>query len=142
MTTGTRGKAAAVRREEAHAFEVAGRVLSLLLDTGGPLSGSLGFHLWPAEEDGDEGFVLSWRGTVPTVIEVIQFLVNSSADDERTTVLSPGDVTFDFATESYVEVLGVRFRLDPEPMLSAEELESVIGYWRCANLRETLQRSR
>ncbi|WP_157227970.1 hypothetical protein [Nocardia asiatica] len=140
MTAGARSRTSSPRREDAHTFEVAGRVLSLLLDSIGPLGRSLGFHLWPSPID--PGFVLSWRGPVPGEIEVIQYLVNASADDELTTALRPGDVTFDFAADdkhyTHVDVQGVRFQLRPERMLTPKELASWGTYWRSGDLEALL----
>jgi hypothetical protein len=140
MTADARKKTSSLRRGDAHTFEVAGRVLSLLLDSIGPFGGSLGFHLWPAPID--PGFVLSWRGAVPSEIQVIQYLVNASADDEATTVLRPGDVMFDFAADSRhytrIDVQGVQFQLRPERMFTSKELASWGTFWRSGDMRALL----
>jgi hypothetical protein len=68
MTADARKKTSSLRRGDAHTFEVAGRVLSLLLDSIGPFGGSLGFHLWPIPID--PGFVLSWRGAGPGILKL------------------------------------------------------------------------
>lgn len=140
MTADARKKTSSLRRGDAHTFEVAGRVLSLLLDSIGPFGGSLGFHLWPILID--PGFVLSWRGAVPSEIQVIQYLVNASANDEMTTVLRPGDVTFDFAADgkhyTHIEVQGVQFQLRPERMFTSEELASWGTFWRSGDMRALL----
>lgn len=140
MTADARKKTPSLRRGEVHTFEVAGRVLSLLLDSNGPFGGSLGFHLWPTPIG--PGFVLSWRGAVPSEIQVIQYLVNASADDEVTTVLRPGDVMFDFAADdrhyTQIDVQGVRFQLRPERMFTSEELASWGTFWRSGDMRALL----
>ena len=127
------------QQNDSHTFEVLGRVLGLLLDSTGPLGSSLGVHLWPCAVG--DGFVLTWRGAVPTEIEVIQHLVNSSANDEMTTVLRPGDVLFDYAADdryTHVEVRGVRFQLRPEAMFRPEELAAWGEFWRRGDLRALL----
>ncbi|MEU4841718.1 hypothetical protein [Nocardia testacea] len=127
------------QRNDSHAFEVLGRVISLLFDPPGPLAESLAFHMWPLLDG--SGFVLTWRGVVPTEIQVIQYLVNASADDEMTTVLRPGDVWFDFAAGdgyTHIGVPGVQFQLRPMPMFRSEVYDAWGKYWRKGELRTLL----
>jgi hypothetical protein len=127
------------RGDDPHTYEVLGRVASLLLDSPGPLADSLAFHMWPLLDG--SGFVLTWRGLVPTEIEVIQYLVNASADDEKTTVLRPGDVQFNFAAGehyTHVDVQGVQFQLRPTPMFRPDVYDAWGRYWSTGEPRALL----
>ena len=82
MTGTTRGTAAS--------YETFGRLMTLIFDMS-PLSGSTaaGVSVW---ERLGGGFGVSWTGG-PHAAEVVAALTGLAADDEVTTVVSPGDVT-------------------------------------------------
>ncbi|MET9263717.1 hypothetical protein [Amycolatopsis sp. NPDC004079] len=73
-----------------HHYEVLGRLMSALFDTGAPgiLEGAKNFRFW---ETANGGFSLTWeRG--PHAMEVVGELLELAADAERTRVFRPGDV--------------------------------------------------
>ncbi|MFI2589842.1 hypothetical protein ACH498_25065 [Rhodococcus erythropolis] len=114
--------------KDPHTFEVLGRVLTVLADTPGPLAECLAFRLWPMLGGG--GYIFSWYG-IPTVDEVVEYLLCAAADDDATDVLRPGDIRRlsreDFTT---VDVLGVQFQLRREPMFAHAKYAAMEHYWR------------
>ncbi|MGW4214993.1 hypothetical protein ACWEIJ_43945 [Lentzea sp. NPDC004789] len=77
-------------RGTAHSYEVLGRLMVALFESGAPgaLEGAQNFRFW---ETLDGGFSLTWdRG--PHADEVANELLEIAADDDRTHVLRPGDV--------------------------------------------------
>lgn len=112
-----------------HGYEVLGRVVGVLCSTPGPLTDCLGFRLWPLLVGG--GYVLSWKGVAPTAQEVAGYLIDVAADDDMTLDLRPGDVRYvaNFSGAT-VDVLGVEFQLQPEPMVGPDTFERMGEYWR------------
>ncbi|WNV82907.1 hypothetical protein [Umezawaea sp. Da 62-37] len=111
-------------RGTAHHFEVLGRLMSALFDTGAPgiLEGAKNFRFW---ETISGGFSLSWdRG--PHVLEVVDELLAVASDDERTQVLRPGDVMFvhdgqaDPTSYTTVHIQNVRILLRPHDTIGHE----------------------
>ncbi len=82
MTGTTRGTAAS--------YEAFGRLMTLIFDMS-PLSGSTATGLSVWERLGG-GFGVSWTGG-PHAAEVVTALARLAADNEVTTIVSPGDIT-------------------------------------------------
>lgn len=121
------------RRHDPRTFEVLGRVMEILCFAPGPLGDCLAFNLWPMLHGG--GYVLSWRGVVPTEDEVAAHLAVAAADDEMTTILRPGDVRIGSGHHGrIVEVRGVQFELRPEAMIRPEMYTAMGEYWRTGEL--------
>uniref|UniRef100_UPI003F495DDE hypothetical protein n=1 Tax=Amycolatopsis sp. CA-096443 TaxID=3239919 RepID=UPI003F495DDE len=111
-------------RGTVHHYEVLGRLMSALFDTGAPgiLEGAKNFRFWETLEG---GFSLTWdRG--PHAMEVVDELLHLASDDERTHVLRPSDVVFvhngdaDPSRYSTVDIQNVRILLRPNDTIGRE----------------------
>lgn len=111
-------------RWTAHHYEVLGRLMSALFDTGAPgiLEGAKNFRFW---ETASGGFSLSWdRG--PHALEVVNELLELASDGEHTRLFQPGDVVFvhngvaDLRLYTTVDVQNVRILLRPYDTIGHE----------------------
>ena len=111
-------------RGTAHHYEVLGRLMSALFDSGAPgiLEGAKNFRFWETLEG---GFSLSWdRGA--HAMEVVDDLLELAADDERSHVLRAGDVVFvhngdaDPSRYTTVDIQNVRILLRPYDTIGHE----------------------
>lgn len=104
-------------RGTAHSYEVLGRLMVALFESGAPgaLEGSQHFRFW---ETSQGGFSLTWDGGAHAD-EVANELLEIAADNERTHVLRPGDVVFvhngvvDPSRHTTVDIQNVRILLRP-----------------------------
>ncbi|SMD14772.1 hypothetical protein [Kibdelosporangium aridum] len=111
-------------RGTAHHYEVLGRLMVALFDSGAPgiLEGAQHFRFWETMQG---GFCLTWdRGSHAD--EVANELLEVAADDDRTHVLRPGDVVFihngvvDPRLHTTVDIQNVRMLLRPHDTIGRE----------------------
>ncbi|MGA6165982.1 hypothetical protein [Amycolatopsis magusensis] len=111
-------------RGTVHHYEVLGRLVTALFNTGAPgiLEGAEHSRFWETMQG---GFALTWdRGA--HAIEVANELLAIAADDDRTHVLPPGDVVLahngaaDPNHPTTVVIQNVRIQLRPDDTIGQE----------------------